>query len=143
MKYGKDLACARLLGELAAVGLPDFEQLPPDAVLFPVPVSRGRAIVRGFNQAMELALPLGRIKSLEIDGESIYKRRAGKTQSTLDAHSRRANIRGAFGPARPVSTETAIVVDDVLTSGATASAMAGALKAAGARRVLVWTIAAA
>ncbi len=76
MKYGKELACARLLGELAAVGLPDFEQLPPDAVLFPVPVSRGRAIVRGFNQAMELALPLGRIKSLEIDGESIYKRRA-------------------------------------------------------------------
>jgi ComF family protein len=143
VKYGRDIACARLLGELAAAHLNSIAPPPAGATLFPVPLARGRTLVRGFNQAMEIALPIARAKRLAVDGVSIYKRQGKKAQSTLNAVSRHANIRGAFGSRGTVASGTAIIVDDVLTTGATVSSMAGTLKAAGARHVLAWIIAAA
>ena len=141
-KYGRDIACARFLGELAAPELNGVEPPPRDALLFPVPLARGRMIYRGFNQAMELALVLGGRKNLKIDEVSVYKPYAGRAQSTLDAMSRRVNIRHAFRTTHAIQTDTAIIVDDVLTTGSTASAMAATLKAAGAKKVHVWVIAA-
>lgn len=142
-KYGRDTACARLLGELAAERLDAITPPPPGAILFPVPLARGRMLVRGFNQAMEIALPIAHSTRLSLDGASVYKRRVTKAQSTLDAVDRRANIRDAFGLRGAIQAETAIIVDDVLTTGATVSAMARTLKAAGAKRILAWVIAAA
>ncbi|TDJ61842.1 MAG: ComF family protein [Proteobacteria bacterium] len=142
-KYGQDIACARLLGELAAARLTTIAQWPQNATLFPVPLARMRMLRRGFNQAMEIALPLARSGRLAIDGRSIGKLPLSKAQSTLDAKHRQANIRNAFVQRSAIDVRTAIIVDDVLTTGATLSAMATTLKAAGAKQVLAWVIAAA
>ena len=143
VKYGRDIACARLLGELLAERLLALGVVPRTGTLFPVPLARGRIWGRGFNQAVELCLPIIRYHKLLIDEVSVYKPLARKTQSTLDAQSRRANTRGAFQYRDSIRCETAIIVDDVLTTGATASAMARVLKQAGAKSVFVWVVAAA
>ena len=54
-KYGRDIACARILGALFAARLAGIAELPSNAALFPVPLARGRMLVRGFNQAVDLA----------------------------------------------------------------------------------------
>ena len=141
-KYGRDLACARLLGELAAERIDALLPFAQTATLYPVPLAYGRMLVRGFNQATEIALPIAVRHCLPIDEVSIYKLRARRTQSTLDAKSRQANIRDAFRLRATINTQTAVVIDDVLTTGATASAMARTLKAAGVRRVIAWVVAA-
>jgi predicted amidophosphoribosyltransferase len=99
-------------------------------------------LTRGFNQTVELCLPEGRQLSLPVDVVSGYKRRSGLTQSKLNASTRRENTRGAFALRAPLNFEMAIIFDDVITTGATVSAMAQTLRLGGARRVDVWTIAA-
>jgi len=61
---------------------------------------------------------------LDLDEVSIYKRAAGVTQSALWANSRRTNIRNTFAHTKALSTGTTIIIDDVLTTGATVSEMA-------------------
>jgi len=141
-KYGRDLASARLLGELAAERLDALMPAARGATLYPVPLASGRMVVRGFNQAMEIALPIAKRHYLPIDEVSIYKPRARRTQSTLDAKSRQANIRNAFRVHASIETNTAIIIDDVLTTGATVSAMARTLKSAGVDEVITWVVAA-
>lgn len=141
-KYGRDIVCARLLGELAASRFAALPRSPGAVVLYPVPLARGRMIRRGFNQALEIALPISKATGLRIDEVSIYKPKALKTQSKLDAAARRSNIRGAFLARRGIESGPAIVVDDVLTTGATLSAMARTLRAAGATEVHAWVLAA-
>ena len=143
MKYGRDLACARILGELFAARLTGFVDVPSSAVLFPVPLARSRVLVRGFNQAVEISLPLRRALRLPIDVVSVHKRHTRKAQSTLDAVGRKANIRDAFKHRGQLKVDTAIIVDDVLTTGATVSAMARVLKNAGAKQVIACVLAAA
>jgi ComF family protein len=142
-KYGRDIACARFLGELFAERLALNLCVPKSAALFPVPLARGRMLVRGFNQAVEIALPIKRCQHLPINVVSVYKPKARLAQSTLNAMKRRTNIRGAFKHRDQLQVETAVIVDDVLTTGATVSAMARALKKAGAKTVLAWVVAAA
>ena len=143
VKYGRDIACARLLGELLAERLALAVDIPRTGTLFPVPLARGRMWARGFNQAMELCLPITHQHKLLIDEVSVYKPLARKTQSRLNAANRRANIRGAFQRKGLIRCETAIIVDDVLTTGATVSAVARVLKQAGAKSVFAWVVAAA
>jgi len=100
-------------------------------------------LVRGFNQAVEISLPIMRLFSLSLDVVSVYRPLPGTAQSSLDAKTRRKNIRGAFMVSGSITAETVIIIDDVITTGATVSAMAKTLKSAGAKTVLVWVVAAA
>ncbi|MFT4580616.1 MAG: ComF family protein [Gammaproteobacteria bacterium] len=143
VKFGRDIACAELLGRLAAAQLFERSDVPNDAVIFPVPQSRFRMMRRGFNHAVEIALPLARRFSLPVDVVSVYKLKSGPAQSTLNAADRRKNIQDSFAFRERLSIHTAVIVDDVITTGATVSAMAQSLRLAGAKRVVVWTIAAA
>lgn len=127
------------------------ETLPGDApMLIPVPLHPVRRRERGFNQAQLLAQGLGRALTVSVSGRALpletrCLRRARPTapQLGLSLRARRENVRGVFVVDHPerVSERDIVLVDDVMTTGATLSACAAALKQAGARRVLAVTLA--
>jgi ComF family protein len=109
--------------------------------LVPVPLGRAREDERGFNQATLLADALGAGLDLPVRPRWLRRVRVTTPQSELGAAERRVNVRGAFVAAAAAAGRHVIVVDDVLTTGATAAACARALRAAGAARVGVLTVA--
>lgn len=113
----------------------------PGALLVPVPLHPVRLRSRGFNQALLLARPLGRALGLPVAPRALRRIRRTQAQPGLGAAERRVNLAGAFVVCHPatVSGRHVVLVDDVLTTGATANACAGALRAAGASRVDVYT----
>lgn len=136
LKFGGDLAFGRTLGRLMAAGIARRAASLPLSIV-PVPLHRGRLAARGFNQALELARPVARHLGVSIDAAGCRRAKATAEQSALGARARRVNVRGAFSVSRPPPPSLAIV-DDVLTTGATAASLALALKRAGARRVVLW-----
>jgi predicted amidophosphoribosyltransferase len=109
------------------------ERLPPpeaEALTF-VPADRGRRLERGHNPAERLALELAAL--WELPCVPLLERTRGGRQRGSSAAERRT-VRGAFR-SRAAAPRTVAVIDDVYTTGATAAAAAGALRAAGARRV--------
>lgn len=119
------------------------EGLPRPDLLTPVPLARKRLRQRGFNQAQMLANWLS--KALDIPTQSALLQRIQDTQpqQELDAASRRRNLRQAFGLTDEwqIDGRHVAVIDDVLTTGATAEALARQLKRAGAVRVDIYCLA--
>lgn len=138
-KFGKQMATARALGELLTMRLPAMLR-PPDLVV-PVPLHWRRQAERGFNQAEEIARGLCRQLDWRLAAGVCQRVRATPAQSTLSATERRKNLHAAF-VARPLRPGLhLLVIDDVLTTGATAEAVAGALHRAGAASLQLWTVA--
>jgi ComF family protein len=140
LKFHAHLAHGRLLGALLADHLADRGGSRPDLIV-PMPLHRSRLRERGFNQAVELARPLARRLAVPLAADLVQRVRPGRPQSGLEKSRRHANVRGAFALRRPLEAWHVAVVDDVLTTGATAAELAGVLKAAGAERVEVWVVA--
>jgi ComF family protein len=138
LKYRGRRVLADALGALLASRYP----FAPDALLVPVPLHVARLRERGFNQALLLARALARCRGLSVAAQALARRRTTRAQPGLAAAERRANVQGAFTVPRPqvVSGRSVVLIDDVLTSGATADACATALLAAGAVRVDVYTV---
>ena len=109
--------------------------------LVPVPLARARERERGFNQATLLAEHLAAALGVPVRPRWLTRVRATQSQSELGAAERWANVRGAFQARAGVAGRDVVVVDDVITTGATAAECARALRAAGARRVGVLTVA--
>ncbi len=108
--------------------------------LVPVPLHRRRLRARGYNQAALLCQALQRAGAAQpIWYEALVRTRDTVPQSRLKLGERARNVAGAFD-ARGVSGARVVLVDDVMTTGATAVACAKALKAAGARRVDLLTL---
>jgi len=119
---------------------------PLDAatVVVPVPLHPERERGRGFNQAALLARALARRAGLPLDEWSLARvEHAERHRAGMDRRARRETVEGAFRVVRPrlVAGRSVLLVDDVFTTGATASACAAALKAAGAAEVFVLTVA--
>jgi ComF family protein len=104
-------------------------------VIAPVPLSRGRLVARGYNQAWAIARPLARRLGVRADAALLARVTETAPQSRLDRRARRDNVQAAFAAAGDLSGRHVALVDDVMTSGATLAAAANALKAAGAARV--------
>ncbi|WP_225218014.1 ComF family protein [Luteimonas colneyensis] len=139
LKFHRDLAAGRLLAQAMAATFAACEQ--PDA-LVPVPLHRARLRQRGYNQALELARPLGRMLGLPVQPGLLLRIRNTAAQSRLDAGARSANLRDAFDvPTRVGIPAHLVLVDDVMTTGATLDAAAEALLEAGADRVDAWVCA--
>ena len=121
-------------------------ELVRDAQLVvPVPLHRGRFFWRRFNQSAELARHVARRAGLPLAVDAVERARKTRQQVGLSARAREVNVRGAFRVPEPaeiaVRGRRILVVDDVFTTGATVSAVARALKRAGAADVDVLTFA--
>lgn len=114
-------------------------------VVVPVPLHRWRLLRRRYNQAAEIARPLARGQGLAFLPDALERVRDTATQGGKSATGRRRNVAGAFAVRADRRTRLAglrvLLIDDVLTTGATAQACARALKAAGAAAVHVAVIA--
>ncbi|NIU62492.1 MAG: ComF family protein, partial [Pseudomonas stutzeri] len=119
------------------------EGLPRPDLLLPVPLARRRLRQRGFNQAQMLADWLSRPLGIATDARVLERVLDTPAQQQLDAATRRRNLRQAFAIATgaDVKGRHLALVDDVLTTGATAEALARLLKRAGAERVDVYCLA--
>lgn len=140
LKFGGDLGAARVLGEAMAERLlARAEALP--ALLVPVPLHPARLRRRGYNQALQLARAVAPHLRIAVDFRCARRVRATAEQTHLDAAGRRRNVRGAFEVAPSVADRHIAVLDDVITTGATAAALSHAARAAGAAKVEVWAVA--
>ncbi|MBS7664266.1 ComF family protein [Pseudomonas lalucatii] len=144
-KHQAQWPLGRLLGELLSHHLRHAfaDGLPRPELLLAVPLAARRQRRRGFNQAQLLAEWLS--QSLHLPQQAHWLRRTGETQAQqqLDAAARRRNLRHAFAlaPESRVAGRHLALVDDVLTTGATAESLARLLKRAGAARVDVYCLA--
>lgn len=121
-----------------------FDAPLPDLVL-PTPLSEQRLRERGFNQAWELARVMARRMTIKVDAQLLLRVKDAPHQLSLPLARRAGNVRGVFAvePLRRAELRgrSVAVVDDVMTTGATAQEMAQVLKQAGASRVEIWALA--
>lgn len=135
LKYGGRWTFGRALGQAMAARMPDLASV--DAVV-PVPMSRPALVARGYNQARELCRGIDRPVCARA-----LSRRPGPTQVGLERAARLKNLVEALelGPeAGRIEGRRVLLVDDVITTGATAQAACARLRDAGAARV--WVLAA-
>jgi ComF family protein len=140
LKFRGELALAPFLGSLLIAEL-EGDGLNGVGFIVPVPLSRQRLRSRGFNQAVEIARPLARKAGRPVELELLERARDTPAQFDLPWAERQRNVRGAFSTRRALLGAQVAVVDDVMTTGATLDEVAGALKAAGAVRVVNWVVA--
>lgn len=115
--------------------------LPPDAVLVPVPLHFKRLLKRRYNQAGFLAKELGRLKNIPVFMEGLKRVKATPRQVGQGAKIRRRQLKNAFQAHDSLKNTHVILVDDVLTTGATVKECAKMMKKVGAKRVDVLTLA--
>jgi ComF family protein len=140
LKFARRRALARPLGDLLAEQC--AADVPPDAdALVPVPLAPGREAERGFNQARLLADRLAASLARPVRAGWLTRIRGTGPQTDLTAAQRVENVRGAFRAKAAVAGHHLVVVDDILTTGATVAECARALRAAGARAVGVLAVA--
>jgi ComF family protein len=128
LKFGSRLDLGRALGELLATRVP---RGIADAIV-PVPLSDARLRERGFNQAEEIARPLAPALGAALRLRLLLRTRETPPQHTLALRERSRNLRRAFSAAPAARGLRVLLVDDVMTTGATLVEAAGALRRAGA-----------
>jgi ComF family protein len=137
-KHGSRIALAPLLARLIAAKLPFVDD---DWLLVPVPLHRWRLWRRGFNQAALLAGEIARLRGGHVLVDALTRRKRTPTLGGLGRKARARALSGAIGvsPRHRPNLEGAkvVLVDDVLTSGATSEACVSALKRAGAETVVI------
>lgn len=142
-KFGRRPGLAEPLGDLlAALGLSALPGAAPD-LLVPVPLHRRRKRERGYDQALLLARRLERAWGVPVAADALVRVTATAPQTDLDAVERRRNVRDAFAVTRAerIAGRHIVLVDDVLTTGATAGECARVLLRAGAAAVGILTVA--
>jgi ComF family protein len=143
-KFRNRLGQGRLLGGLlvATCRRQGFPAGGRSDMLLPVPLHPRRLAWRGFNQSLELARVVGRSLGYTVRTDGIFRIRYTTPQSQLPGPSRLSNIQGAFwaDPA-VVGGRAVVLVDDVMTTGATVETACRALRQAGASRVDVLVVA--
>jgi ComF family protein len=115
--------------------------LHADVLILPLPLHAKRLGTRGYNQALELARPIARAWQLPLRASLLKRIRATSPQSELDAAARRRNVRGAFAADAAVRDRRILLIDDVITTGATVGEAAATLLDAGAIEVQVLAVA--
>jgi ComF family protein len=138
-KYSRIRTLAGPLGELIASAVPRDQSFD---VVVPVPLHWRRRLERGFNQSELLARAVARRYGAPVIN-AVRRARSTATQAGLSNAKRRANVAGAFTVARKRAIERrrVLLVDDVMTTGATAASCAAALRRAGASYVGLLTLA--
>jgi len=106
-------------------------------LIIPIPLHPRRLRERGFNQAELLAREVARAAIGRVDTTLLMKVRETRSQAELSRQERAINLTGAFEASRPVNEARVLLVDDVMSTGATANECARVLRRAGAGEVAV------
>ncbi len=139
-KFKGKFATARMLGKLMAQQLSNSINMldnRPDSLL-PVPLHPSRQRERGYNQSLEIAMPISNELKIPIFTDLACRITATPPQTSLSLKERKQNLCDAFHIRGNVAEQHIAIIDDVMTSGATANALAMKLKQAGAKQVSVW-----
>jgi ComF family protein len=149
-KFDRVRVLAEPLGRMLAKSMATLKNDVPDGMLIvPVPLHRAKRRVRGFNQARALAtvavIELRKTNpdwKLSLAKRTLIRHKQTEPQAGLNPRERRINLRGAFivSDAEAVQNKNILLVDDIMTTGATARAAASALIEAGAASVRVATL---
>jgi ComF family protein len=149
LKFQQVRPAAAVLGRMLAEAVEVLEESLPVGMItaVPVPLHARKRAQRGFNQSELIARAalkeLNRPERFQLSLHSLLRVRETESQIGLTRHQRRENLRGAFKVAEPaqIRTRNVLLVDDVFTTGTTASECATVLRRAGANRVYVATVA--
>ncbi len=149
LKFQQVRPAAAVLGRMLAETIANLEQTMPakTIVVVPVPLHTRKQAQRGFNQAEMIARSalqqLARPERFELCSGALVRCRETGSQIGLTRHQRRENLRGAFAvsDATRIVDRDILLIDDVYTTGTTASECARVLRRAGAARVWVATVA--
>lgn len=137
-KYQQGLHLRNLMTQLMLDALPsDF--IKPDC-LIPVPMHPDRIRIRGFNQSAELARLLAKKQNIPLSNHLCTKTINTPAQASLNAQSRRQNLKGVFH-AKLSKLSHVMLIDDLLTTGSTVNELAHTLKQQGVAKVDVWCLA--
>lgn len=132
MKFNRKLFYAPAFAEILCAAAP---LLPKDIdAVLPVPLHWRRKAIRGFNQADEIARPVADLLGVPVLG-GVVRQKATPFQSGLAAAERARNLRQVFRAKTRLSASHVLIVDDVVTTGASARSLAGTLLASGVSRV--------
>ena len=124
-----------------AAAQPNTWPFAENATLIPVPLAELRLQSRGYNQAQLIAEECAKRFDLKVDSNAVIRIRETDIQQRLNWSERRQNVRSAFVATRPFAGESVVLIDDVLTTGATLNSLARALLDAGATRVDAFVLA--
>lgn len=139
-KYRKRVSLATPLADLMNVWL---DRLPPTDLVMPVPLHPSRLREREFNQSLLLADRVARKLGVPLSFENLIRTRATRPQTEMNREDRARNVRKAFAVPKPGKVEgrRVLLVDDVLTTGATVNECAKTLRKVGVEFVAVLTLA--
>lgn len=138
LKFNSNLSYSRVLGQLM---IPSIEQhystcnLPESII--PMPLHPTRLRQRGFNQALEIAKPIAKKLKVPINYSQAHRIRATLAQTLIPAKLRYKNVKNAF-QVKPFKATHVAVVDDVMTTGFSASELCIALRRIGITRIDLW-----
>lgn len=139
LKFGDKIGHAKSLGELLWQKLRETGEQPD--CLLPVSLHSARMRERGFNQSIEISRVIARKSAIPIEYDAVIRHRRTSAQTGLNARQRKKNIRGAFTVVRKLDYRHVLIIDDVMTTGATVNELASLLKKNGVERVGVLCIA--
>lgn len=140
LKYQNRPDLARPLARLLWERI-DFSEVPRDVWLVPVPLHPERLAERGYNQSALLGSSLAKLTRLAFVPRALVRSRHTEQQARLDREARSANVRDAFSARHDWNGRKVMLIDDVITTGATASGSIAALRKAGADVVGVVAVA--
>ncbi len=142
MKFHQELTVVAVLADLLKNHIEAFNSVHglPD-VFLPVPLYKTRLVERGFNQALEIIKPLAKSQHIPVILDVISRSKETKTQTNLNKLERKKNLAGSFTMLKKLAYSHVVIVDDVVTTGATTQELAKLLKNSGVKTVGVLSLA--
>ncbi|MGB2768690.1 MAG: ComF family protein [Candidatus Zixiibacteriota bacterium] len=143
LKYDKKIHLGKRLAQKLGESISQEKDFAGCDMVIPVPLHRARQRERGFNQSEVLAEGISQATGLPLARDVLKRKKNTKDQTYLNAQQRAENVKGAFVVTQPerISDKKVILVDDVMTTGATLNECARMLQEAGATRVFAATLA--
>ncbi len=142
LKFQYQLSHAKIFSQLLLTKLQTYyKQSAMPEVIIPIPLHKRRIRQRGFNQALEIARPIAKTLNIPLGTQLIQRIKYTQAQSLLNAKERRKNLRNSFAITESISAQHIVLLDDVVTTGATVYELASLLKKQGVKTVGIWSVA--
>lgn len=139
LKFSEKISLSRSIGEMLLSHFSAAGETPD--CLLPVALHSSRMRQRGFNQSIEISRVLAKKLKIPIEHAAVVRQRSTVAQAGLSAKQRQRNIRGAFSLVEQLNYKHILIIDDVMTTGATVNELAKLLKKNKVERVGVLSIA--